>query len=86
MKSASNIAKNPLQGSKVRLPGVVHMKADLLNSIRNVWTGEGQVLKSSNKTAEVCNIRHRGLLSCSNLRIGVNWSRAWFALSHSGAI
>ena len=86
MKSASNIAKNPLQGSKVRLPGVVHMKADLLNSIRNVWTGEGQVLKSSSKTAEVCSIRHRGPLSCSNLGVGVNWCRARLALGHPGAI
>jgi len=65
VKSASNIAKNPLQGSKVRLPRIVHMKADLLNNIHNVWAGEGQVLKSSSKTAEVCSIRHRGPLSCT---------------------
>ena len=31
--------------------GVMHVQADLLNSIRNVWSGEGEVLKSPGKTA-----------------------------------
>jgi len=86
VECAPNIAKNPLQSSEVRLPRVVHVKTDLLNGICNVWAGECQVLKGSSKTAEVGSIRHRGPLSGSNLRIGVHWSRAWLALSHSGAI
>jgi hypothetical protein len=86
VESALNITKNPLQGSKMRLTRVVHVKTDLLNSIYNVWASECQVLKSSSKTAKVCSIRHKGPLSCSNLRIGVNWSRARLALRHPGAI
>ena len=61
MKSASNIAKNSLQGSKVRLPGVVHMKADLINNIHNVLAGEG-VVESSSKTAEVCSVVRRSMV------------------------
>jgi hypothetical protein len=61
----------------------MHVKADLLNSVRNVWAGERQVLESSSKAAEVCSIRHRGPVSCNNLRIGVNWSGAWLALCHA---
>jgi hypothetical protein len=44
VESASNIAKNSLQSCKVRLTGVVHMKADLLHSICSIWPGERQVL------------------------------------------
>jgi hypothetical protein len=72
VECAPNIVKNLLQSSKVRLSRVMHVKADLLNNICNVWASEHQVLKSSSETTKVCSIRHRGPLSYSNLRIGVN--------------
>jgi hypothetical protein len=86
VECALNIAKNPLQSSKVRLSRVMHVEADLLNNICHVWASEHQVLKSSNKTVKVYSIRHRAPLSCSNLRVGVNWCRARLALGHPGVI
>jgi hypothetical protein len=77
VESASNIAKDPLQGCKVRLTRIMHVKTDLLNCICNVWQSKHQVLKSSSKAAKVCSIRHWGPINCSNLRVGVNWSGAW---------
>jgi hypothetical protein len=64
----------------------MHVKTDLLDCIRNVWPSERQVLEGASKAAEVCSIRHWGPLSCSNLRIGVNWCGARLALCHSSAI
>jgi hypothetical protein len=37
VESASNVAQNPLESREVRLTGVVHMKADLLHSVCNIW-------------------------------------------------
>jgi len=45
------VPENALQSAQMRFPGVMHVQADLLNSIRNVWSGEGEVLKSPGKTA-----------------------------------
>jgi hypothetical protein len=36
VKGALNVAKNTLQGSKVRLMGIVHVEANLLNYICDV--------------------------------------------------
>lgn len=42
-----NIAENALDGSEMRLVGVVHMKAHLLNSISNIGPSEGEILEST---------------------------------------
>lgn len=57
MKSALNIAKNTFQSCKVRFPWIMHVQAYLLNSIRNVWLCEGQVLQGSSKGCE--NLMHQ---------------------------
>jgi hypothetical protein len=66
------------------LTGIVHVEADLLNCIRNIWPCERQILESASKAAEICGsgCRHRCPLSGSYLRVGVNWCGAGFALRH----
>jgi len=44
VESATNIAKDALQSRQVRCPRIMHVEADLLNSIGNVWPCEGQIL------------------------------------------
>jgi hypothetical protein len=47
MQRAPNIMKNPLQSNQMNVPRSVHVEAYLLNRISNVWTSEGEVLKST---------------------------------------
>jgi hypothetical protein len=50
IECALEIAKNMLYEGKVRLSRIVHEETDLLNSICNIWPGEGEILKSTCKT------------------------------------
>jgi hypothetical protein len=38
------VPRDALQSCKMRLPGVMHMEADLLDSIGDVWMSECEVL------------------------------------------
>jgi hypothetical protein len=40
---APNVAKKTLQGSKMGLPRIMHMEADLLDSVGEVRPGESEV-------------------------------------------
>lgn len=47
IKRVANISKNSLESSKVRLSGVMHEEADLLDNICNVGSGKCQILKGT---------------------------------------
>jgi hypothetical protein len=47
---AAEVAEEALESSEVRLPGIMHVKTDLLNCIGDVRPGEGEVLKGTSKT------------------------------------
>jgi hypothetical protein len=53
VQSTLKIAENALHSAQVRLQRVMHVEADLLNSICNIWTSEGEILKSTSNTAIV---------------------------------
>jgi len=53
VKSALNKPKNALQRGQRGLARVVHMQADLQNSVGNIQPGEGQVLQGASQAAEV---------------------------------
>ena len=42
--SATDVAEETLQRSKVRLPGIMHVKTYLMDGIGEIRPGEGQVL------------------------------------------
>jgi hypothetical protein len=44
LNSPADIAKNALESRKIRLPWIMHVKANLLNNICNIWPGEGEIL------------------------------------------
>ncbi|WVZ63531.1 hypothetical protein U9M48_013155 [Paspalum notatum var. saurae] len=50
----------------MRLTGGMHVKAHLLNSIRNVWPSECQVLQSPSKTLKICSILDKSTLSAES--------------------
>lgn len=85
VKRTLEVAENPFGSHKVNLPRIVHVKANLLDSIGNVRTGEGQVLKSSHKAAVVSGVNNSRTIISRNLGAGVNRGGAWFAVTHAMA-
>lgn len=46
MEGATDITQDALQGCKVRLSRIVHMKVDLLDCIGEVGSSEREILRS----------------------------------------
>jgi hypothetical protein len=84
--SASEVAEEALEGSEVRLPRIMHMKAQLLNRISDVRPSEGEVLESTSKTPVRGGIRHRVPLGLRQLALRVNWSGAGVAIGHPSSL
>jgi hypothetical protein len=59
IRGALKISQNALKSSKVRLLGIMHIEANLLNCKSNVRMCKGQVLKSSCQTAVLSSIINR---------------------------
>ena len=59
MHSATDIAKNPLDGSPVNVSRSMHMKTHLLHGILDLWSSQSEVLESTNDRPVQGNIRSR---------------------------
>ena len=79
--SATDVPEETLQRSKVRLPGIMHVKTDLLNGIGEIRSGEGQVLQSASQTPVGSRISHRITQISRQLRLSVDRSGAGLAIS-----
>src|SRR6185437_11015440 len=79
--SATNVAEETLQCSKVRLPGIMHVKTDLLNGICEIQPGEGQVLQGAGKAPVGSRISHGITQISRQLRLSIDRSGAWLAIS-----
>jgi hypothetical protein len=44
---------------EMRLPGVMHVEAHLLNGKSNIQTGEGQILQGASETVVLCGVSDR---------------------------
>jgi len=83
VKSAPDVSEDPLQRNQMGLPWVVHIKADLLNNIGDVWSSKGKILQGTDETPEVCRVLNGNTI---RYQIAVNWSGEWLALGHSIAV
>jgi hypothetical protein len=54
-----HIAQDVLHGGEVWLSRIMHAKTDLLNSISNAKTREGEILQGIGNAAKLCGIKHR---------------------------
>ena len=63
VQGALKVPENALESAQMGLPGVMHIQANLLNCIGNIWPGEGEILKSPSKTAVLTGIWNRGTIS-----------------------
>ena len=59
MECALNIAKNALDSKKMIYSRGVQKLADRIDSMGNIWTRNGQVLKGANKRSIESRIRER---------------------------
>jgi hypothetical protein len=62
---------------------VVHVEADLLDGICNVWPGEGQVLESPCEAAVCCRICNRGAIRGRDLGTSVDRGGTRLAITHA---
>ena len=60
----------------------MHMETDLLNSVGEVWPGEGEVLQSADQTPVGSRFSHRITQISRQLRLSVDRSGAGLAISH----
>jgi hypothetical protein len=58
-KVSQEIAQSALLGGEVGLPWIMHVEADLVDSIGDVRAGKHQVLKGPSKAPEVSRISNR---------------------------
>jgi len=69
----------------MRFPGVVHVEANLLNNISNIWTSKSEILKSTSNT-----VIGGGVGNCSSIgrELGVSIHRgaARLAVNHASTV
>jgi len=70
----------------MRLPRIMHVKADLLYCICNIWTSEGQIPQGAGEAAKIRRICNWNTIICRKLRIGVDWSGTRLAISHTSSL
>src|SRR6185312_13342046 len=80
--SATDVAEETLQCSKVRLPGIMHVKTDQLNGIGEIRLGEGEVLQGTGEAPVGSRISHGITQISRQLCLSIDRSGAWFAISH----
>jgi len=80
------VAQDPFDSRKMRLTRGVHVKADLLNSIGDVRTSEGEVLQGTNQTAVMSRIGKKITIGSGQLGVCINWCAAWLAIRHTSAL
>jgi len=85
IQSALKVAENALHSAKMRLSRVMHIEADLLNSISNVRTGEGEILKCSSNAAIVSRVSDGNTIS-RKLSMSINRSTIGLAVKHTGTL
>jgi len=85
-ESALKVTKNPLGSNEMNLPGIMHMKVDLLDGVSNVRPRKSQILKSSHKAAVCCRISNSRTGIIRDFGTGVDRSRARIASAHAMAI
>jgi hypothetical protein len=83
VQGASQIVQDVLHCSEVRLSGIMHMKANLLDEVGDVWAGECQVLEGLDETHELSWISNRRTRCGKDLGLRVHGRRDWLAVHHA---
>jgi hypothetical protein len=82
IQGASQIVHDVLHRGEVRLPEIMHMEVDLLDSVGDVGTGERPVLEGPGEAPELSWINNRRPESGGDLGLHVHRHRDWLAVHH----
>jgi hypothetical protein len=82
VKSAFDVAKDPLHQVEMRLARCKHVETGMLNAMGNVRAGECQVLQSAREATILHGIRKKSTISSRQFTPDVNGSGARVALNH----
>jgi hypothetical protein len=75
-----------LYHGEVRLPRIVHMEADLLDSVADVGAGECHVLEGPGEAHDPSQISNKRPKSIVDLDLCVHGRRDWLAVYHDSAL
>jgi hypothetical protein len=75
-----------LHHGEVRLPGIVHVEADLLDNRGDVRVGERQVLEGPSEAPELCRISNSSPRSSGDLGLCVHGRRDRLAVHHASVL
>jgi len=82
----SQVVQDALNRGEMAIPRIMHVEAHLLNCIRYVWSGEGEILQSTNQTAVLSRIADRCTISGGDLSMSVDRGAARLAVSHTSSL
>jgi hypothetical protein len=83
---ATEVAKNLLEGDEVGLSRGVHMQAHLLDDVRDVGLGEGEVLECTGEAMVGHRANDRGAVILRELHLSVDGCGAWLAVGHASLL
>jgi hypothetical protein len=86
VQGASQIVYDALHRGEVRLPRIMHMKANLLDGIGDVGAGERQVLEGPGETPELSQISNRRPGSGGDLGLPVHGHQDQLVVHHASAL
>jgi hypothetical protein len=75
-----------LHHGEVRLPEIMHMKTNLLDSVGDVEAGECQLLEGPGETPELSQISNRKPKSSGDLGLRVHGCRDRLVVHHANAL
>jgi hypothetical protein len=78
--------QDALHRGEVRLPGFMHMKANLLDNVGDVRAGERQILKGPGETSELSWINNRRPKSGGDLGLRIHGHLDWLTVHHASLL
>jgi hypothetical protein len=86
VQGASQIAQDMLHHGEVSLPGIMHMKANLLDDVGDVRVGERLVLEGPDKTPKLSQISNWRPGSGGDIGLRVHGHRDQLAVHHASVL
>jgi hypothetical protein len=86
VQGASQIAQDALHRGEVKLPGIMHMKTNLLDGVGDVGAGERQVLEGHGEAPELSRISNRRSGSGGDLGLRVHRRRDQLVVHHASTL
>jgi hypothetical protein len=86
IQDTTDVPENMLHKSTVRRARSMHVKADLLNCIGDVWMSQCKILKSACKTPVICSIWKQVTINSQELQTGVNRCRRRLIVGHTSTL